>query len=194
MKITVDEKILQKNGLTVDEFLVLYLCAKEVDILKVIEEVIKKRFADADLKTNTSAVISNNVKELLSSIIIDSDKAVIDKEEEFLSLADKMRMLYPEGKKPGTNYYWRDSAPIVAKKLKTVVTKFGVKFTEEEALKATKKYVDSFGYDKKLMHLLKYFILKTDKATGEIKSEFMSILENINDKDSDSKDWTVSVK
>lgn len=89
-----------------------------------------------------------------------------------------MRDLYPSGKKPGTNYSWKDSGIVIAQKLKTLVAKFGCSFTEEDALEATKKYIESFNGNYTYMQLLKYFILKTDKSTGDIKSDFMSLIEN----------------
>lgn len=194
MRLTIDESILDRYGLTLDEFLILYLCAKEINIKEVIDDVISKKFADKDLRDSNNAVVSNNVKELLSAMIIDSDKAVIYKDAEFLDLAKKMQNLFPEGKKAGTTYYWRGSASIIATKLKTIVTKFGISFTEEEALKATKKYVETYANDRTFMQLLKYFILKNNKKTGELESEFMTILENINSKDEKETDWTVDVR
>ena len=92
-----------------------------------------------------------------------------------------MRDLFPSGKKPGTNYSWKDSAIVISQKLKILVAKYNCSFTEEEALEATKKYVESFNGNYTYMQLLKYFILKTDKSTGEIKSDFMSLIENKED-------------
>ena len=192
MNITIDEKILDKYNLTLEEFLVLYLCSKEVDIQATIQDLIDSGIVNRDLYNKVSAVVSNNTKELIASIIIDSDKAVINKDSEFNSLAAKLREIYPKGVKPGTTYTWRDSVPIIARKLKTLVTKFGVSFTEEEAIAATQKYVDSFGEDRKFMQLLKYFILKTDKETGEIRSEFLAILQNP-DIELTNDDWTSSL-
>lgn len=191
MNITVNEKILKKYNLTLEEFLVLYLCSKEIDIEATIQHLIDIDIVNRDLYNNVSAVVSNNTKELIASIIVDSDKSIIDKDEEFTSLASKMRELYPSGKKPGTTYYWQDSIPIISKKLKTLVAKFGVKLTEEEVLEATQRYVDSFNGDYKYMQLLRYFILKTNKDTGETRSELLSYMEN---KDEDIReDWTSSI-
>ena len=159
MNITINEKILDKYGLTLEEFLVLYLCSKEIDIEGTISNLIDSGIVNRDLYNKVSAVVSNNTKELIASIIIDSDRAVINKDSEFNRLAEKLREIYPKGVKPGTTYLWRDSIPIIARKLKTLVTKFGVTFTEEEAIKVTQRYVNSFGDDKKFMQLLKYFIL-----------------------------------
>ena len=40
------------------------------------------------------------------------------------------------------------------------------------------------------MHLLKYFILKKDKVTGDVKSEFMSYVENKGEADTiNNDDW-----
>lgn len=178
MNITINEKVLDKYNLTLEEFLVLYLCSKEVDIESTIQDLINSGIVNRDIYNNVSAVVSNNTKELIASIIIDSDKAVINKDSEFTALAEKLREIYPKGVKPGTTYLWRDSVPIIARKLKTLVTKFNVSFTEEEAIAATQKYVDSFGDDRKFMQLLKYFLLKTDKSTGEVRSDFLAILQN----------------
>ena len=180
MNISINEKVLRKYDLTLNEFLVLFLCSREADIEKTIETLIDKKIVDKDLYNKVSAVVSDNTKELISSIIIDSGPSVIGKEEEFNDLANKMRELFPEGRKPGTTYYWRDSTPIIAKKLKTVVEKFNTQFTEEQALDATRRYVESFNGDYRFMQLLKYFILKTDKATGDVRSDFLSLLQKEN--------------
>ena len=132
MNITINEAVLEKYNLTLDEFLVLYLCSKEVDIENIIKQLIEDKVVDRDLHNKVSAVVSNNTKELIASIIIDSDKTTINKDVEFNDLAKKMRDLFPEGRKEGTTYYWRDSVAIIARKLKTLVAKFNAKFTEEQ--------------------------------------------------------------
>ena len=192
MNITIDDRVLNKYNLSLEEFLVLYLCSKEVNIEATIKSLIDSGIVNRDLYNKVSAVVSNNTKELIASIIIDSDKAVINKDSEFTSLAEKLREIYPKGVKPGTTYLWRDSVPVIARKLKTLVTKLGASFTEEEAIAATQKYVDSFNNDRKYMQLLKYFILKTDKETGDIRSEFLAIIQNP-DVDITDEDWTSSL-
>lgn len=178
MNITINEKLLEQYNLSVEEFLILYICSKDYNIKELLDIVIAKGYADKDVFDEYKAVVSDNNKDLIANIIINSDKKIIDKEKDFLILANKMRDLYPSGKKPGTNYSWKDSGIVIAQKLKTLVSKFGCSFTEEEALDATKKYIESFNGNYTYMQLLKYFILKTDKATGDIKSDFMSLIEN----------------
>ena len=178
MEITINDKLLEQYNLSVEEFLILYICSKNYNIKELLDTIIAKGYANKDVFDEFKAVISDNVKDLIADIIINSDKRVINKEKDFLILANKMRDLYPSGKKPGTNYSWKDSGIVIAQKLKTLVAKFGCSFTEEEALEATKRYIESFNGNYTYMQLLKYFILKTDKSTGDIKSDFMSLIEN----------------
>lgn len=192
MKLTIDQTVLDKNGLTLEEFLVLYLGAKDVDIESVSQSLIAKGLADKDLFSNGKIVVSDKVKDLVSTISIDSDKNVIDKDSEFTELATELREIYPAGRKDGTTYMWRGTTAEVAKKLKTLVVKYGYTINREDVLKATKEYVNSFNGNYRYMQLLKYFILKSVKdADGnvDIKSELMSLIENSDQIDAQRDDW-----
>lgn len=192
MKLTIDQTILENNNLTLEEFLVLFLSAKEVDIGDISQSLIAKGFADKDLFSSGKLVISDKVKDLISTISIDSDKNVIDKDSEFTELAAELREIYPAGRKDGTTYMWRGTTAEVAKKLKTLVVKYGFVINKESVIKATKEYVNSFNGNYRYMQLLKYFILKSVKdADGnvDIKSELMSIIENSGQLDAQREDW-----
>ena len=192
MKLTIDQTILDKNNLTLEEFLVLYLGAKDVDIESVSQSLIAKGLADKDLFSNGRIIVSDKVKDLISTISIDSDKNVIDKDSEFTELATELREIYPAGRKDGTTYMWRGTTAEVAKKLKTLVVKYGYTINREDVLKATKEYVNSFNGNYRYMQLLKYFILKSVRdADGnvDIKSELMSLIENSDQIDAQRDDW-----
>ena len=192
MKLTIDQTVLDKNGLTLEEFLVLYLGAKDVDIESISQSLIAKGLADKDLFSNGRIVVSDKVKDLISTISIDSDKNVIDKDSEFTELATELREIYPAGRKDGTTYMWRGTTAEVAKKLKTLVVKYGYTINREDVLKATKEYVNSFNGNYRYMQLLKYFILKSVRdADGnvDIKSELMSLIENSDQIDAQRDDW-----
>ena len=194
MNISVSEDVLKKYGLSLNEFLLLYLCSRETDINNVANSLVEKGLADKSLKEEFIVVVSDNVKELIATILVDSAKVVLDKNSDFTELADKMRALFPAGRKADTTYYWRDSTPLIARKLSTLVTKFNISFTEEEALNAIRRYVESFNGDYRFMQLLKYFILKTDRNTGEIKSEFMSLLQNPEEQDTLNDNWLNEIR
>ena len=192
MKLTIDQTILDKNGLTLEEFLVLFLSAREVDIGVISQSLVAKGLADKDLFSSGKLVISDKVKDLVSTIPIESDKNVIDKDSEFTELATELREIYPAGRKDGTTYMWRGTTAEVAKKLKTLVVKYGYTINREDVLKATKEYVNSFNGNYRYMQLLKYFILKSVKdADGnvDIKSELMSLIENSDQIDAQRDDW-----
>ena len=194
MNISVSEEVLKKYGLSLNEFLLLYLCSRETDINNVANSLVEKRLADKSLKEEFVVVVSDNIKELIATILVDSAKVVLNKNSDFMELADKMREIFPAGRKPDTTSYWRDSTQLITRKLSTLVTKFDISFTEEEALTATRRYVESFNGDYRFMQLLKYFILKTDKNTGEIKSEFMSLLQNPEEQETLNNNWLNEIR
>ena len=192
MKLTIDQTILDKYNMTLEEFLVLYLGAKEIDIESVSQSLITKGFANKDLFSNGKIVVSDKIKDLISTISIDSNKNIIDKDSEYIELATELRELYPTGRKGGTTYMWRGTTAEVAKKLKTLVVKYGYTLDREKVIKATKDYISSFNGNYRYMQLLKYFILKSVKdADGniEVKSELMSLIENGGQIDTQKDDW-----
>lgn len=191
-KISINKDVLEKYNLSMDEFLVLLLTYNKANIHEVRESLVNKGLADYSVVDDT-LIISSTTKDLITSVTIDSDVTVISKDKEFKELAEKLKEIFPKGKKAGTTYMWRDSTAVIAKKLKTLVVKYDYEFTEEQALKATKAYVESFNGDYTYMQLLKYFILKT-MPDGEIRSDFMSYIENEGHEDDIGKDWNTSLK
>ena len=108
-------------------------------------------------------------------------------------LAAKLIELYPKGKKEGTSYMWRDSKSIIAKRLRALVKRYNVSFTDEQAINATKRYVESFNGNYKYMQLLKYFISKKTAIDGSIEetSQLLSYIENEGQEDANN-DWTTN--
>ena len=87
---------------------------------------------------------------------------------------------------------WRGTTAEIAKKLTTLVVKYGYSFSREDVIKATKEYVSSFNGNYRYMQLLKYFILKSVKDADDnvdIKSELMSLIENSGQLDAQRDDW-----
>lgn len=153
-------------------------------------------FDGFDLKRQPiNARLTPSGVELIEGIFLNSEFGVSDSgEDRYDKLAKKMQELFPEGKKPGTKLMWRDSQAIIAKKLKAVVKKYSAKFTDEQALEATKKYVESFNGDYQFMQVLKYFISKRNQLTGEETSQFLSYLENAGQEDVNNDSWRDSVR
>lgn len=192
MRLTIDQTVLDKHDLTISEFMVLYLSVNSVDIKSCMDSLVAKGLADKNLFSEGSIVVSDKIKELVSTIAIDSDKSVIDKDAEFIELANELRELYPSGRKEGTTYMWRGTTAEIAKKLKTLVVKYKYSFTREQVIKATKEYISSFNGNYKKMRLLKYFILKSERDADDnvnVISELMTLIENEGQTDAQRDDW-----
>jgi len=97
-----------------------------------------------------------------------------------ITLAKQLQELFPKGIKENTIYHWRDSTRIIALRLSTFFNKFG-NYSNDDILNATKRYIDSFNGNTTYMQVLKHFILKKDKTTGEYSSMLASYLENEED-------------
>lgn len=196
MRLTIDQSVLDKHELTVEEFMILYLSANSINIKSCMDSLVAKGLADKNLFSEGSIVVSDKVKELVSTIAIDSDKSVIDKDAEFIELAKELRELYPAGRKEGTTYMWRGTTAEVAKKLKTLVVKYRYSFTREQVLKATKNYISSFNGNYKKMRLLKYFILKSERDADDnvnVISELMTLIENEGQIDAKRDNWMSTI-
>lgn len=192
MRLTIDQTVMDKHDLTISEFMVLYLNVNSVDIKSCMDSLVAKGLADKNLFSEGSIVVSDKVKELVSTIAIDSDKSVIDKDAEFIELANELRELYPAGRKEGTTYMWRGTTAEIAKKLKTLVVKYKYSFTREQVIKATKEYISSFNGNYKKMRLLKYFILKSERDADDnvnVISELMTLIENEGQTEVRRDDW-----
>ena len=180
MKISISDNVLKSYNLTIEEFMVLYLNYRDFNLNSTNEELINKGYASKHVLDENKLVVSNEIGEMLTNIIVDSKDEIEPKLDRFDALADKLIVLYPQGKKPGTNYYWRDSRSIISSRLKKIVAKYKVSFTDEQAVNATKKYVESFNGDYRYMQLLKYFIWKnkTSEEGVESSSQLLSYIEN----------------
>ena len=125
-------------------------------------------------------------------------------EERFINLANKLRDIFPAGKKPGYAYTWRDSTSCIADRLKKFFLKYG-EYSDEAIIDATKRYVDSFNGNYQYMQLLKYFIWK-NKVTGEEvvrgrivgeverQSQLAAYLEDDEEEMKVNHDWDVELR
>lgn len=178
MKITINPEILQSEHLTMADFLVLLIGYYGINYKETLDSLIDKGVVQPNLFNRMSMVMSDNTKNHIAQILMQSDDKALYSGIDFLSLAQKLQQLYPAGIKPGTTYSWRGTTEEIAQKLRTLVVKHNFSFTEQEAIKATKDYVSYFTGSKQTMQLLKYFILKTNTSEEDIQSSFMSIIEN----------------
>lgn len=177
MKFTVNTDVLQHEHLTMGDFLVLLMGYYNANYKECLDRMKANKLVSTNVFNPNEIVLSNNTKDLITSILISSDDRIINSGIDYTVLAEKLQALYPKGNKSGTTYSWTDKTKLIAQKLCTLVVEYNFSFTEQEALKATEEYVKSFSDDKSHMQLLKYFILKTSKD-NDMESMFMTIIEN----------------
>lgn len=187
MKVVIDTDKCAELGLTPDiAFYLASLYFNHCITRETFNEVCKKGYIIYD-KFSAGFPVNGRITQdginaveslFLNSEIVQVVKIGDSEQDRFMILADKLREIYPQGKKPGTNLQWRDSTIMIAKRLKSLIKKYDVSFTDEEAVEATKRYVDSYHGDYRFMQVLRYFLWKDDKISGEEVSQFLSYLQN----------------
>lgn len=179
MRITIDTDILSRNNISLGEFLVLLLGYNNCNFDECFGSLVDKKLADIDKFTMGNIVLSDNSRNLVTRVLLECDERIKKSPvKNFYALAAKLRNIYPDGNKVGTTYPWKSTVNDVTQKLMYLTVVHGFVFTEDEAIKATKEYVNSFKEGRLHMKLLNYFILRTKKEQQEIESDFMTIIEN----------------
>lgn len=199
-KISIVPEIVTKYKLSKDSIFTLLNIQYNGSIKAGLQELIDKGLVSPkrvmNVDSTTEFFIMDVGTELLEAILIDSDKVPTkDDETKLVELANTLRGLYPNGKKPGTNYYWRDNIPTIVKKLKVFFKRYGY-VNHQDVISATEKYIKSFNGNYQYMQLLKYFIWK-DKIDGSQDSELLTYVENLDELEesiSINTDWTTTLK
>lgn len=200
MKICIDTDRLKDVDIGEDEF--FYLCSlyfnKNID-KGTFDKISKKGYTyilnfEDGYPINTT--LTKSGVELVEAIFANSEiKEEVGNKDRFVVLAEKLRELFPTGKKSGTYLQWRDSTAIISSRLKMLVKKYGCKFTDEQAIQATKKYVASFHGVYTYMQVLKYYIIKATTVDGSstCNSQFLSDIENLG-QENNSNNWLNEIR
>ena len=176
---------------------------RESEITDILNKLKDKGLCSFAPYDNDSWCLTVKGENFIKDFIGKDDKSV---SQRLVSLADKLRQLYPDGKKPGLQEYWRDSTNVIAERLKKFFDKYG-EFSDDEIIDATKQYVAHFNGNYKYMKLLKYFIWKhvvkggdlvEGRIVGEVEkeSELLSYIQNMREhpEPSFSADWDITLK
>ena len=149
-------------------------------------------FKSTDMYGNPISPALTEFGEESVKLILQRSEKKIPSDNEIVTISEALREIFPAGKKPGTPYYWKDSVKGIEQRVKQFFIKYGNKYTEEQIVKATKDYVDSFNGDYRFMRLLKYFIWKKDDG-GEI-SELASFIDNAGQENEDDNNWVTELR
>lgn len=194
MKYIIDTDILKNVDLSLAEFgtLLYYIDRKDSNEFdKITESLWTKGYLIKDLH---GYIIEPHSFEKLQVILAECNNPESVNDRASL-LADKLREIYPNGKIFNTNYYYRCNRQDIINKLKTFFKMYGTKYTDEQIINATQKYINSFNGNYAYLKLLKYFIWKDERLKGEsVQSLLADFIENESSEDTTNTDWTVELK
>lgn len=202
MKITIDEKLCEEAGLDLPSLLAVLL-VKSCDNIPELLDNLKTReiLIESASMFGKSWSVTQRWDDVVSGIILDSEVSnVKDNDKHLEELAKKLMDIFPNGKKPGTNIYWKGNTKDTKLRLKKFFKLYGNKFSDEELIKAATKYVESFNGNYQYMRVLKYFIWKDEKKMDsegkmyiEEVSELASFMENAGQTDANNS-WMDNIR
>jgi hypothetical protein len=193
----IPEEILAQYNITYDELLFLMLSLRGVLIEDITESLLEKHIGRPSKRDPKHLAVRHKEEILVDNILsnykdyLRMERKKVEINPDYIELAAKMQELYPKGKRPGCSTQWRGNKIIIAKKLTTLVRDYYASFTEEQAIDAVKRYVDSFNGDYSYMECLEYFILR-EKPT--FKTNFLSYLENKGEEEDNNIEFGIKMR
>lgn len=155
---TINEDICNAKGVSFAETLVVLLIKTGVDISTLFQNMESKGIITKDILGTYK--VAQGWDDSFMDVLLTSEKE-IPAEDSLTALANALIALYPHGKRPGTaSTYWQGNTKDIKLRLKKFYKLYGSKYTNEEIIEATKRYVESFNGDYTYMKVLKYFIWK----------------------------------
>lgn len=177
MRYTIDEKICENQGLSVPELLAIMLLKYNISILEMPILYNKLQEKGAIVLQDGRYYLTYGYDDIFCKILLDAEK-MMPKDEQLEELAIELMSIFPQGKKPGTNNYWRGNKKDIKLKLQKFFKLYGNSYTFDQIKQATKKYVESFNGSYGYMRILKYFIWKDIK---KIDAEGKGYIEEVSD-------------
>ena len=191
MELNINEDVLKDSQLELSDFLVLLTIKDNYDIVRIMKKLNQDSLILFNQAKNAFFISDKGLKLI--------NKAINVKEEEkqncenLRGLATTLKSLFPKGIKPGTNTPWTEAVPLIMKRLEKFFEKFGEQ-PYDKVIEATKKYIDSFNGDYRMMRVLSYFIMKNitnGDGEKEIKTDLLTAIENLDDYEQfNDTDWT----
>jgi hypothetical protein len=214
------DKAIKDNNTSVEEVLYLLLLNTNINIDSDVKDIHNKLVSqgyitakrDDSMNLSGQWALTSKAYTLITEVIVNSDEKITSREEMWENLATKLKALFPEGKRPGTNYYWAEGKSLIIKRLKLFFKKYESDlkdiyesrneqyddwntFISDKIIEATEKYIEGFNGNYTWMKTLKYFLFQEKlNANREVESasELINYLENNNQK-TVSSEWTARV-
>lgn len=175
---SVNPGLLRETGYTKYEILLMILMGHSTPMAGKLSQEVGKTFnSNTDIFKFELDVFPDKAKTIKS--LFSNTKKQIKMTESIKVLANNLIEMFPKGKKPNTQLYWRGGAKEIAERLVKFFNEYG-EFDHETILESAKIYVDSFDpYNRRYMQVLKYFIMK-QKDSG-FESNLYNMISNNNE-------------
>ena len=181
MRISIDEETVDKlstydgRKLNINELLICMIVLMKGNPANITQNLLNEGVLLKDEITN-ELYIFRKYKGLVENILLQSDKAVPNiSDVEQLTL--KLQELFPKERKPDSNgiprYSYKGNKRDVTVRLQKFFKLYG-QYSYDDVYECTKRYVESFKYDKTYMRILPYYIMKDGESTLANELENMS--------------------
>ncbi len=188
MKIVLDDNAIKNSGLTLNEFAYLFLYTNSLDVIEGAKSLKDKGLAFTSTEGLFDHKPTRTALSKYTNAVIAAEDNNLSSDEELADLAQKLKDIYPKGKKEG-KWPWTEGPALIIRRLKIFEKKYG-KYPAQDIIDATQKYVnDNFGSQE--MRLLKYFIFKEAVGAGgdrESTSDLYTMLCN-KEEDTQVENW-----
>lgn len=196
MKFIIDEEACKKVKLSIPEVLMTLIVKTGTDIKSLIEKMKERQILiEENSLLGSTLLVTQRWNDICEKALLSADDS-IPKEDRLTKLAKTLMDIFPEGRKNGTSQYWRGNIRDVTLKLQKFFKLYGNKYTDEQIISATQKYINSHNGDYQYMRVLKYFICKNEKRVDsegigyiEEVSDLAAYIENSESEDNLRKDW-----
>ena len=202
MRYVISTKALKDKNLKEEEVLVVLLIRVCDDIPGLLERLSNKGYIkkNDDLFGKGYQINETFLNRVRAALL--SNDPDVPKEDVLDNLASKLMDLKKKKKKAGTTSYWRGNKKEIREKLQKFYKLYGNKFTDEQIIEATRKYVASFNGNYSYMRVLKYFIIKdekTENSEGRCSinqvSDLATLIENAGQENSSlDNDWSAELR
>jgi len=198
MKITIDEKQCERHKLSPPQLLFALACRMSKDPTEDLNDLLAREIM---IESGKGLLITQHWSDIIDEIMLNSTD-IGDREDWFTKLAKDFAATFPQGKMPGTAYYYRCNTREVSLKLKKFfATHPEYKPSEQmrrRIIDAGVRYNREMDLDPHYRVLAKYFISKIKTVTdsegvshNEEVSHLASYLENEGQENSAPQaDWT----
>lgn len=198
MKIVISQEGCMKNNISIGEVLLLLSYYIKSDFESSQDLLVSKGYitsVSSQIIKDYPWRVTNKGIETINNVIIDSEAGERSMDE-LLELAEKLKAIFPTGRKEGTSSYWTEGKILIARRLKVFFKKYGNSYTNDQIIQAAEKYVEGFNGNYQFMKTLKYFIFKDKVVEGEKDntSDLLTYIENAGQEEILRSDWTSTIE